>query len=206
MPCVISTPPPSRALVPRPFDVVVALRPPQPDHGRAVDDRAEFARAHHLAQLQRAGRKRCCSITPSVTPASRAVSTSSTARSVEISSGFSSRMCLPAAAHLRTRSRCVFGGVRISTQSIALVGEDRVEAAGERKRKFLAERLAPRRARAERGGDLDAVLQVDQAPGMRRHRHAEADDRDPMLGHFVHCSARIAPRSSARPLRRPMPV
>ena len=205
MPCVISTPPPSRALRAAAFHVVVALRPPQPDHGRAVDDPAELARAQHLAQLQRGGAEamlqhhaeRDAGLARRSRPARRA-------RSVETSSGFSSRMCLPAAAHLRTRSRCVFGGVRISTQSTRLVGEDCVEAAGERKRKFLAERLAPRFARAERVHDLDAVLQVDQALGMRRHRHAEPDDGDAVLGHY--CSARIAPRSSARPLRRPIPV
>ena len=37
------------------LDVVIALRPPQPDHGRAVDDGAELAGADHLAQLQRGG-------------------------------------------------------------------------------------------------------------------------------------------------------
>ena len=85
-----------------------------------------------------------------------------------------------------------------------LVGEDRVEAAGERKREILGECFAPRLARRERMHDLDAVLQVDEALGMRRHRHAEPDDGDAVLGHY--CSARITPRSSARPLRRPIPV
>ena len=82
----------------------------------------------------------------------------------------------------------------------------RIEAVGDRERKFLRERRASRRTRTERRHDLDAVLQVDQAFGMRRHRHAETDDRDAMLAHMAHCSARIAPRSSARPLSRPMPV
>jgi len=46
--------------------------------------------------------------------------TSLSARSSEISKGFSSRMCLPAAANFSTSSRCVFGGVRIRTASTVL--------------------------------------------------------------------------------------
>src|ERR1700738_2798937 len=78
----------------------------------------------------------------------------------------------------------------------ALVGEDGVETAPERKGEFLAERFSPRLARTECGHDFDAVLQVDEALGMRRHRHAEADDGDTMFGHCdPYRRARIAPRS-----------
>ena len=52
--------------------------------------------------------------------------------------------------------------------------------------------------------DLNAVLEVDQAPGMRCHRHAQANDGDAVFRHY--CNARITPRSSAKPLSRPMPV
>ena len=64
------------------------------------------------------------------------------------------------------------------------VGKDDIEAIGEPKWKIRRECLAARFARAERVRDLDAVVEVDQALRMRLDRHAEADDRDPTLGHF----------------------
>ena len=193
------------------LDIVVALRAPQPDHGRAVDDPAELARAQHLASFIPAGRKRCCSITASVTPACAAgLDQLDRAFARDLERLFQQDVLAGRRAFLDQIEMRVRRGEDLDAID-ALVGEDRVETAGERKRKLLAERLAPRLARAERGGDLHAVLQVDQALGVRRHRHAEADDRDPVLGHFLghfvsYCSARIAPRSSASPLRRPMPV
>ena len=65
-----------------------------------------------------ASRKRCWNTTPSLMPALSAAATSASARSVERSSGFSSRMCLPAAAKRSTSSRWVLGGVRIITALI----------------------------------------------------------------------------------------
>ena len=67
------------------------------------------------ASRSAAGLKRCCSTTPSVTSASRQAATSCSARAVEMSSGFSSRMCLPALASWLAISRCVLGGVRTAT-------------------------------------------------------------------------------------------
>ena len=54
-------------------------------------------------------------------------------------------------------SRCVFGGVKIATALDARIGEDRLDAVAERERESSRERRAPRGARAEAAGDLDAV-------------------------------------------------
>ena len=87
---------------------------------RPTRSRRARLRASRPLSATAAGRKRCCSTTPSVTPASSAAATSASARSMLISSGFSSRTCFPAAAACRTRSRCVFGGVSNSTAAIDL--------------------------------------------------------------------------------------
>ena len=70
------------------------------------------------ASRSAAGLKRCCSTTPSVTPASLQAATSRSARAVETSSGFSSRMCFPARASSLAISRCVLGGVRTATAAM----------------------------------------------------------------------------------------
>ena len=59
----------------------------------------------------------------------------------------------------------------------------RAEIAGEREREPRAEIAPARLARAERGGGLGAILEIEQALRMRRHRHAEPDDRDAVLRH-----------------------
>ena len=65
----------------------------------------------------------------------------------------------------------------------AAVRQDAVEVIAQRKREPLPERRAPRLARAVGRRDLDAVGEVEQAFGMRRHRHAEADQRQAMSRH-----------------------
>ena len=59
------------------------------------------------------------------------------------------------------------------------VVEDRLEAVGEREREALGEGGAARRGRAEGGGDLDLGGEVEERAGVRRHRHAEADEAEP---------------------------
>src|SRR5690606_38701313 len=49
----------------------------------------------------------------------------------------------------------------------------------------LGERSPARRARRIGIGDLDAVGEIDQAAGMRRYRHAEADDGYTGTGHVA---------------------
>ena len=58
-----------------------------------------------------------------------------------------------------------------------------VEIAGEREVKALGERTPPRLAAAEGVGDLDPILQIEQAFGVRADGHAEADHGDAVPGH-----------------------
>jgi len=78
-------------------------------------------------------------------PARRQASTSATARAVVVSTGFSRRMCFPAAASvLPLMSRCALGGVRTRAASDRGIADDRRKIAGHREGEALGEGLAAR--------------------------------------------------------------
>ena len=122
-----------------------------------------------------AGRKRCCSMTPSVTPASvgsldqvRRASGRNLQRLFQ-QNVLAGRRAFLDQIEMRVRRR---EDLRRSRRFCRRGSRRGSSASG--KGNLLGERLAPRRARAEGSGDLDAVLQVDQALGMRRHRQVGA--------------------------------
>ena len=119
-------------------------RPADARGGSSVEQptiRPSAPSARRPARRSAAGRKRCCSTTPRVTPAARQAATSASARAVETSSGFSSRTCLPAAAARRDEvaDGCSAGvqdqhrvdGRASSRIASRLVGQREREARGE---------------------------------------------------------------------------
>ena len=71
------------------------------------------------------------------------------------------------------------------------VVENPVQAVAQRKGKALAELGSPALARAEGMDDLDLVGEVEEAARMRRHRHAETDERDTRLRHVRPVNVRV---------------
>jgi hypothetical protein len=63
------------------------------------------------------------------------------------------------------------------------IARDPLQVAGRRKVEALGKGPAPRLAPAERMGDVDPILEVEQAPGVGGHGHAEADHGDAVSAH-----------------------
>jgi hypothetical protein len=115
---------------------------------------------------------------PSRTPAACVAATSASARAVVISIGFSSRMCLPAAA----REIEMGIGRRQDQHSLdRAIRQDGFEPLTEWKIEVAAEGFPPCRRRTVGVDDLDAVRQIAERPGVRGDGHAETDQGDALL-------------------------
>jgi hypothetical protein len=90
---------------------------PPADRCTRRQDIAQISLIQHAFRRSAAGRKRCCRHTPHRTPAASVTAASSSPLATDISTGFSTRMCFPAAAAACTVARCVPGGVSIRTRS-----------------------------------------------------------------------------------------
>ena len=156
--------------------VVIALRPPQPDDRRTADDGAELAGAQDLGEPH--ARRAEAMLEHDAEGDARVA-----ARPDELLGLLGRGLDRLFEQHMLAGRGASAGDVEMGVRRREdrycvdrCVVEDRVEAVAERKVEPRAERLAPRRARAEGVGDLDLVGEVDEAFGVRRDRHAQSDD------------------------------
>ena len=165
--------------------VVIGLRAPVRNDGRAADDLSEIAAFEDFAQLQ--ARR------------TEAMLQHHAESHAGVATGFHHLLGAGGRNFQRLFQQHVLAGFGGGENEIAmrirrrqdrdaidaLVREDRVEIAGDRKLVFVRKRLAARFGRAVGRRDLDAILQIDEALGMRSDRHAKADDRHAMPCHAL---------------------